>query len=117
MLDTLHEDVLWGMFDENLLRGIDWLRDKFGPITINGGSYTQSGLRTKGSSYYSEGSMHSVGKAADLKFKNHTPSEVRQKLKLMESIPYISRIENGTETWLHVDTKPTDQGRLYFFNP
>ena len=121
LYSMVHEDILWQMFDENLLRGIDWLRDQFGPITINnwhsGGSFKQSGLRTKNSKYYSSLSMHSVGQAADLKFADWTPKQVSEKLRQFSVVPYIMRIENGTTTWLHVDTKPIGQAGLYFFNP
>ena len=117
----LHEDVLWSMFDENLLRGIDWLRDQFGPIRINTwssrGHYDQSGIRTKGSKHYSEFSQHSIGCAADLKFDDFTPKMIRAKLKQFSVVPYIMRVENDTDSWVHVDTKPTGNPDLYFFNP
>lgn len=117
----LHEDALWSMFDENLLRGIDWLRDQFGPARINTwsarGHYDQSGIRTKGSKHYSEFSQHSIGCAADLKFDNFTPKMIREKLKAMNSVPYITRVEDDTDSWVHVDVKPTGMASLYVFKP
>lgn len=121
LYDLLHEDVLWGLFDENLLRGLDWMQEKFGTCTINnwcwGGGYEQSGLRTRGSGDYREGSQHSVGKGADLKFKRFTAEQVRAILK-DEPSPYIRRIENGV-SWVHVDVRPKAgfEKEIYFFNP
>ena len=123
----LHEDILWGMFDEDILRFADWLKEFCGgaPVTVNnwhwGGIYKQSGIRTKSSEYYSEGSMHSVGKALDLKVKGFTAEGLRNKLRAYEEegneVPYISRIEDHTLGWLHADTKPTSRDKLYYFNP
>lgn len=123
VLELIGEEVCWRLFDEELLRGIDWLRDEFGPATINNwkwrGGFSQSGLRTKSSKYYSPGSMHSFGQAADLKFKNHTPQEIEERLRDYGKIPHITRVENTrhTPSWLHVDTKHTGMDQLYFFNP
>lgn len=121
-LVDVHDDVLWGVFDENLLRGLDWMKGLFprGTITINdwewGGEYSQSGLRTKRSKYYSSTSMHSIGKASDLKFSAYSMGEVLNKLRLVEDSPYIRRIENGTDGWIHVDVLETGKKGLYFFN-
>ena len=127
LFDTLHEDVLWGMFDPELLKAADWLRERYGQATINnwkwGGVFSQSGIRTKDSSFYSEGSMHSVGKALDIKFKNISAEAIRADLKAMnergEMIPYIRRIEDSV-SWLHADVKPQRgvmKGYVYFFKP
>lgn len=128
LYEVLHEDLLWGMFDENLLRALDWVKETYSPdspVSVNtwkwGGGFSQSGIRTRDSEYYSEGSMHSVGCAADLKFKNITPEEIRRDIKRRidsgETIPYIKRIEEGTDTWLHIDTKPVRHLSVYFFWP
>lgn len=79
---------MWSMFDTDLLKAIDWLWERYGTVTINDwkwkGAFTQSGIRTKDSVHYSEGSMHSVGKAFDLKFKNVTAQYIRDDLVEME---------------------------------
>ena len=127
LFELLHEDVLWGLFDEELLKAADWLRDRYGPATINnwkwGGVFNQSGLRTKNSQFYREGSMHSVGKALDMKFSNISAEAVRADLKAMnargEMIPHIRRIEDGVN-WVHLDVKPQKgimKGHVYFFKP
>lgn len=119
------ENEIWGMFDRDALRALDWLRDTFGQITVNdwfwGGGYSQSGIRTPSSRYYSRTSMHSSGRAFDCKFKNYKAEEVRKKLKEMETneeyIPKgIRRIENKV-SWFHFDSKFTGLDKIYWFNP
>lgn len=127
LFDILHEDVLWGMFDQELLKAADWLRERYGPATINNwkwaGAFSQSGIRTKDSNFYSEGSMHSVGRALDMKFKNISAEAIRADLKAMNArgdmIPYICRMEDGV-SWCHIDVKPQRglmKGYVYFFKP
>lgn len=126
--DTLQnneEDVLWLVFDESLLKAADWLRERYGPCTVNnwkwGGDFSQSGLRTKASKHYSPTSQHSKGCALDMKFKNWTAEDIRTDLAAYEleggKIPEgIRRIERGV-TWLHIDCKETGQEKIYWFNP
>lgn len=121
----LHEEIFWRMFDEKLLRGLDWLKEIFpkGTITVNNwcwsGKFNQSGLRTKDSRYYSEGSRHSLGMAADLKFSAYSVEEVAKRLEEVVYSPYIRRVENivFTPSWVHVDVATTNRNDIYFFNP
>lgn len=125
--ETLHEDALWKLFDENLLKGLDWLKMMFpkGSIVVNNwsfsghGLFTQSGIRTKESKYYSKGSAHSVGKAADLKFSHYDEEDVIKVLSEAEVSPYIRRVELGTKGWVHVDTvvKKGYETKIYPFWP
>ena len=113
---------LWSLFDPNVLKCADYLREKFGPATINnwswGGVFEQSGLRDRGTKHYNPRSQHSIGAALDIKFINHTAEEVRKQIKDMsDDFPFKIRIENGVN-WLHIDTKPTkSKKQVYFFNP
>lgn len=127
IFETMDHNAIWSHFDQDLLKAIDWVKETFSkdsPVTINnwkwGGDRQYSGLRVDGDDYYSPTSMHSVGKAADMIFKNTTAHEIRKSVTEMESmgivIPYITRIENGV-SWLHIDTKPTGKTDVYFFNP
>ena len=119
-----HEEECWAMFDPDVLKAADWLRERYGPATINnwkwGGEFSQSGLRTPDSKYYSPTSQHSKGCALDMKFKNKTAQQIRDDLAEYQyggnQIPYFTRVENQV-SWLHIDTKPTGQSELYFFNP
>lgn len=127
LYNTLHEDVLWDMFDPDLLRFADWLKGfcKGASITVNdwewSGRFYQSGLRTKDSEWYSEGSQHSIGCALDFKVRGYTSHGLRAALRKYEEsvapIPYITRIEDDTQGWLHCDTKPTGMDKIHYFKP
>lgn len=120
-----HPYLLLRMFDESILRAADDLRERFGPVTINNwkwdGDFEWSGLRTVHSPWYSPGSMHSRGKALDLKFKNYTADEVRAELKKMKTHKYIKRVEEPRDgqvmNWVHIDTKDVGKKEIYFFKP
>lgn len=125
MHKEVHEEDLWNMFDPDVLKAADWLRERYGPAIINdwkwGGEFSQSGLRTPNSKYYSPTSQHSKGCALDIKFRNWTAEDIRTDLAAYEleggKIPDgIRRIERGV-TWLHIDCKETGQDKIYWFNP
>ena len=104
----------WTLMDERILRGADWLRELFGPCTINGKfggkGFTESGLRDPFTKTGAPFSQHKFGRALDLKFHNVTCKEVYD---------YIIRNpgdarENGittvediafTNSWLHIDCR------------
>ena len=119
------ESECWAMFDPDILKAADWLRERYGPGTINnwkwGGEFSQSGLRTPESKYYSPTSQHSIGCALDMKFSDYSAEYIRDDLAAMElagdEIPRgIRRIERGV-SWLHIDCKETNQSAIYWFNP
>ncbi len=130
LLNLLHEDVLWGMFDQELLKAADWVKETYSPndpVTVNtwkwGGPFSQSGIRTKDSEFYRDGSAHSKGMALDMKFKNTTAEAIRSDIKARmergELIPFIREIEDGVN-WLHISTRPKRgimKGHVYFFKP
>ena len=109
---------LFALFDEQVLMGADWLRNRYGPMTCNnwhlGGDFKWSGFRTTESPHYSATSMHSVGKALDLKFSKMSAAEIRADLRKLEYVPHIKRIEDDV-AWLHIDVKETNKNKLYFF--
>lgn len=118
-----NSQILYSLFDLNLLQGLDWIRRLCGPAIINnwesGGKRQWSGLRTMQSPYYRPQSMHSVGQAVDLHFTDISAADVRQKLKAFEKhdfIPFWHRIEDDV-SWTHLDTKFTGSSTLYFFKP
>ena len=123
-----NQNVLWRMFNEDVLRGADWFRERYGPMFINTWSFsdrlqfdygirTESGLRHVGCKYYSPNSMHSKGGAWDALFLNHTAQYVRDDLRTLDIVPYIKRIERGVD-WIHADIKiKIGYKGLYFFNP
>ena len=121
LYNLLHEDALWNLFDDRLLETLDTIKEKFpnGSIIINNyawsGARTQSGIRTKNSKYYSEGSMHSVGKAVDMVFSKYTTDEVREYiLENQDEFPHIGGLEKAE--WLHCDVRPRRDGKIFLFN-
>jgi len=111
----------WKLFDPLLLMGIDILRDKWGPCTINdwfwGGKFKWSGLRTKDCKIGAVYSDHRFAQAFDLKFENATPKEIRDWIKSeikrkffatknkKTSYPlghFITAVELSTPSWTHV---------------
>lgn len=127
LYELLHEDVLWKLFDVELLQGLDYVKSKFqnGMMLVNNykwtGKYSESGIRTKQSKHYSHGSMHSVGKAVDFRFTEYSAKEVYNFLKDDKLITkYFTRMENieDAPTWIHLDRKPVknDFNTLYIFN-
>lgn len=115
------EDEIWAMLDSNALRAIDALRDRFGPILINGRGYTESGLRRSDTATGAKYSQHKTGAAFDLKFLTEgvTPRKVFEWITLnpvdayamgirrVEDIAYTSRSTGPYFGWLHIDSKDT----------
>ena len=121
----LKHDLIWDMFDIDTLKMLDWMKDRYpnGAMTVNSWKwhnvgYAQSGLRTKDSKYYSEGSDHSDGYAFDIKFSAYEVSFVREDLRKLNYSPFVRRVEEGTETWLHISSKDKGTGKsVYLFHP
>ena len=121
LYETVHEDLLWGMLDDRLLMVVDRIKDRFskGTMTINSwywnGDRGWSGIRTKDSPYYSEGSQHSKGKAIDAIFSEYEVDEVRKYiLSNLGEFPEIGGVELGVN-WLHVDVRPKVNGEVLLF--
>ena len=114
-------DKCWEFLDPELLTMIDILKERFpvGTCTINnwkwGGDRNWSGVRTSDSSYYSQGSMHSWGKAVDMVFSAYSSDEVRQDIL---NNPTVYHNIKGLEldiSWVHIDTRNRDT--LLAFKP
>ena len=123
LYNMLNEDLLWSMIDDNLISMIDLLKEDFpsGSIIINSyawnGDRTQSGIRTKDSKYYSEGSQHSIGKAVDMIFSKYSTEDVRQHI-VSSPDRYISIGGVELETsWLHIDVRDRKNGIIQVFKP
>lgn len=115
---TMPEDEVWAMLDDNALRAIDAMRDKFGPLRINGNGYTESGLRRPDTKTGAKFSMHKYGRAFDLKPLGNgvTVKQMYDWIVANQSEAYamgIRRVEDiayttkGVNHWLHVDAKDT----------
>jgi hypothetical protein len=104
----------WELMDDRILKSADWLREKFGPVTINGKfggrGFTESGLRDPFTKTGAKFSQHKFGRALDLKFHKVTVKEVYE---YIIRNPKEAR-DNGittvediafTPTWLHIDCR------------
>jgi hypothetical protein len=109
----------WRLIDSGLVYTLNCLRHEFGPITINnwhiGGPREWSGLRTPDSPYYSPGSYHSCGQAADCLFSNAEVSYVRLCILKLDKYPLIGGIELDVP-WLHVDVRQRVGGKIVTFS-
>lgn len=121
LLKELHEDLLWNMLDGDILIGLDAIKEQFpdGKATVNNyywkGNRGWSGIRTRSSDWYSESSMHSVGKAFDIVLSAYDIDKVRSYILDNQGLfPGITRIEGGV-SWLHIDSKPTGKQSIHVF--
>lgn len=109
-------ELAWELIDEKLIITIDQIKKDFpnGTMTINdwvwGGQYHHSGIRDITSPDYKKYSMHSWGKAADIKFSKYSVEEVRQYVvNNPDKYPYVKGIEDFPGmSWLHVDVRNRD---------
>ena len=121
------ESEVWDLLDENALRAIDALRDKFGPLLINGRGYTESGLRRHFTNTGAKFSQHKVGKAFDLKPLQKGVTVSMMYNWIIENQPEayamgIRRVEDHrfTPSWLHLDSKDTGKewvGKIQIVKP
>ena len=120
LLKQFGETKCWMFFDERLLRFIDWLRQKYGAIIINGSGLTNCGARPLDSSTGAGFSAHKLWRAFDCHIVSIEKScgsnktkiaaeykKIRQEiLKLPEwSFINFEKTVNGSDIyWLHCDT-------------
>lgn len=114
----------WELFDESLLRGVDRMREHFGPITINdwlwGGKFKESGYRNPDTKTGAPKSAHKRGKALDCKPKNCTPQEMyAYVVDNPTEFPEVRRVEHirFTPTWFHWDTVEHGNDGIRQFKP
>ena len=104
----------WQLMDERILRGADWLREKFGPCVINGKfngkGFSESGLRNPLTTTGARWSQHKFGRAVDMKFLKVNVKEVydyilaNQPEARANGITCVENI-NATPSWLHCDCR------------
>jgi hypothetical protein len=105
----------WQLMDDRILRGADWLREKFGPCVINGKfggkGFTESGLRDPFTTTGAKFSQHKFGRALDLKFMKVTCTEVYDYIirnpteARANGITTVEDIRDTKGQWLHVDCR------------
>lgn len=121
LLKQIGEAVAWTLFDENILRSADALREKYGAITINTNGLTDCGLRDPQSTTGAKYSMHKIGRALDghivsiekaaakikdanqrKQYKIKEYNKVRQQLLKDPNFNKLNFEDNIS--WLHFDT-------------
>lgn len=125
LLKMIPENTIWMMFDDRLLKCADLVREKYGVITINAGTWIDCGLRKMDSKNGAKWSAHKFARALDLHIvsldkkyagkkeeKIKAYDEVRKLLLKDEAFSAIN-FEMGI-SWLHIDTF-NRQSRI--FNP
>lgn len=123
-------EIAWQFFDARLLATIDIIRQKIGkPIEVNnwkaGGQFDERGFRCIQCSLVQKAisekrlyvSPHMTGQAIDFDITGLMAEEVRQWLQKNPNIlPYPIRLEANV-SWVHLDTRDADKGKIYLFNP
>lgn len=118
------EEKTWAMLDQKLFPALDWLREKFGPLRINGGGYKESGLRRQDTKTGSPKSAHKSGQAYDIK-------PLAQGVTVRQMYDYILEHEaeamfkgitevediRDTPTWCHISCRPTGMNRIKVVRP
>ena len=119
LLAKYGEDKCWMFFDDRLLKYVDYLRDKYGPINVNYAGMTNCGARPMDTTTGASMSAHKIFRALDChimsienKYTNKKDKalaykEIRNEL-LKESewsfINFEMTVSGEPISWLHIDT-------------
>lgn len=117
----------WKFLDTTALILLDSIREVYGPMTVNnwywGGELTNSGFREFSSIIGSPFSQHRFGRGFDPKPHATTSKKIREDIHAMVDggvlgYPFygLGGVENKVD-WLHIDSRPTENGIPVFFNP
>jgi hypothetical protein len=108
------DNSIW-FINPQVVKMAEFVRKFFNkPVTINnwhiGGTYTESGFRLPNTETGAKLSAHKRGCAIDIKMPGVDYDQVRETIlknqkEFMEA--GITTIEDGTQTWLHVDCRYT----------
>jgi hypothetical protein len=123
-------EVAWQFFDTRLLITIDTLRDRLNkPIFINDwqvhGKFDERGFRCIQCELVKKAidenrlyvSPHMTGQGVDFDVQGLLAEEVRQWIiKNQHILPYPIRLEAGV-SWVHLDTRDAERGKVHLFNP
>lgn len=119
----------WMFIDPELIETLDIIREKVlcQPMVvnnwINGGSYTQRGLRCNLCQLVKDKTMvgklylsaHNFGKAIDATVQGMSAEDARKLIiKNQILLPHPIRLEDGV-SWLHLDVYDADKGKVYLF--
>ena len=113
------------LFDEKALQSLDKLRNDYGKALkindwVNGGRYSESGLRDIHTNTGASKSAHKFGYAFDLKHYDGSDIKPLQEfIRKFGSTYGIKRVEafSHTPTWVHIEFTSEFVESIYFFNP
>lgn len=101
-------DKLWLVFDQQILKAADLLREKWGPLVANtwyhGGRHQYRGFRDPDCNVGAKLSQHRFGRALDLVPRDTTAQLIRADLKKSYAAYRITCIEENV-SWLHIDRR------------
>lgn len=110
-----HQQKLWGIFDDRVLRTIHNLRLRYGRMVMNtwywGGRHSERGWRHFNTDTGAALSQHKFGRAADVVPHEVSAEQIRQDILADPWHPdfeYITCIEMDT-SWLHADVRNHDK--------
>ena len=114
----------WQFLDPTALMILQNLREQYGETTVNnwhkGGKRLYAGFRPPQCKTGSKLSLHKLGKAFDLFFKNVSACEVRHDMEdfLLDKEPFneIGAIELNVE-WFHFDVRSRTVHRVLWITP
>lgn len=116
----------WDLLCPYAVEILQFLRSKFGGITVNnwkwakqGQVFKYSGFRPSDCNIGAKYSQHRLGKAFDPKFHNHPAKFVRKYIKINQKKKPLNKI-GAIETnisWGHFDTRPRLGNKILFFKP
>ena len=113
------DNSIW-FINPQVIKIAEFIRQYFNKsVTINnwhkGGTYTESGFRMPDTTIGAKLSAHKRGSAIDIKMPGVDYEEVRKTILANQKIfmdAGITTIEDGTDTWLHVDCRFTKLNKI-----
>lgn len=112
---NFHGEEGWLLLDERLVVTNQYLRDKFGPITINnwhkGGDRSLSGYRPINCQTGAKRSYHKRGQAVDQIYHNESAAYVRDYILTHQAeFPYVTFMEDYPGmSWVHLGFNLTER--------
>lgn len=123
LLSKLGEALCWTLFDPNLLKLADKIREKYGACTVNGNGLIDCGLRDFNSDTGAKYSAHKIGKALDIHIaeieRQNLSVETKVKaynnvrLVLLSDLNFSALSFEQNVSWLHIDTMNRVQRIFY----
>ena len=117
IFDRFGANSIW-FIDDRIIKVAQFFRDRYDlPITINDwhkeGKRTLSGFRPPDCEIGADLSQHKFGRGVDLKWLNQdflSIDDIREDIRKNQKKFFkagVRAIEEGTDTWLHVDIRET----------